>query len=170
MVSQVPGAQGDTQGLLSVSGSGIHPVQAPVESLTCPKLTHVLPPRGRDEKKTQICRHHQGGTLQQPSVTGEPAVQALRGQEACPRSQSKCTGNPSRPLLQAGSASERLALSLGSCEVTSSGVMGHKTQSPAHVRGPRCQSGSEGTEKGLAGLKITCQERLGGRRTRAYTV
>lgn len=100
------------------------------------------------------------------------AVQALRGQEACPRSQGKCTGtgNPSRPLLQAGSASEGLALSLGSCEVTSSGVMGHKTQSPDHVRGPRCQSGSEGTEKGLAGLKITCQERLGGRRTRAYAV
>lgn len=83
----------------------------------------------------------------------------MRGQGACPRSQIERTGNPSSSPPRAGSASEGLALSSGSCEVTSSGVMGHETKSPACLW-PR---GSKGARKGLVGLKGACQGKLGGR-------
>lgn len=166
MVSQVPAAQGDRWGLPSISGSGIHLVQTPVESMPCPKLTQVLPPRGRGKREHRSA----GTTWGNPTTTlcyrGD--VQALRGQEACPRSQSKCTGtgNPSRPPPQAGSASEGLALNPGSCEVTSSGVMGHKTQSPAHAQGPRAKVAWRGQEKALQALKLPAREgwEVGGRR------
>lgn len=56
--------------LLSVSVSGIQPVQTPVESLLCPKLTRVLPPRGREEKKTQVCKDHLGGPYNNSVLQG----------------------------------------------------------------------------------------------------
>lgn len=137
MVSQVPGTQGDRWGVPSVSGT--QQAHTPAVSLLCRADPGASSMRGKEKTGRST-----GTTWGDPTTIpryGGGGHSGLRGQGACPRSQSKCAGigNPSSSPPRAGSASEGLAPSPGSCEVTSSGVMGHKTQSPACLQWQRCQ-------------------------------
>lgn len=161
MAHQVPGAQGDGRAgagaAAGLKGPGWR--HTPAESRCCPALTWGLPQRGREGERTQAAL--------QPPTAEYPVTPLYEGghpDSERPRGLSNVTEQPGGrhskpPQTWASSAAEqpapRLGSFLGSFEVTSVilGIMGHKTQSPAHLQGPRCQGAGlwlQGGGKGLS--------------------